>query len=178
MNVKNSTSFCIRHALRLVCDTAALHLKVAIASQRTSRQMRVERPIRACLTLAMRSLLHLIICLGLIIGGGCGGKKSSQTPALTGSADISTNAFSVDSKFTVLPEEGMKGKVVWLNASLRFVVLTFPLGQVPTLDQRLSVYRNGSRVGELKVTGPQRDENTVADIVSGEAQKDDDVREK
>jgi hypothetical protein len=126
----------------------------------------------------MRSLLHLFICLGLVVGGGCGGKKSSQTPALTGSADASTQAFSVDSKFTVLPEEGMKGRVVWLNANLRFVVLTFPLGQVPAMDQRLSVYRNGIRVGELKITGPQRDENTVADIVSGEAQKDDEVREK
>lgn len=45
------------------------------------------------------------------------------------------------------------------------------------MGKRLNVYRNGLKVGELKVTGPQRDNNTVADIVAGECQVGDEVRE-
>jgi hypothetical protein len=54
-------------------------------------------------------------------------------------------------------------------------VLTYPFGGVPAVGQRLNVYRNGKKVAELKITGPQRDINTVADIVSGEVQENDEV---
>ena len=64
-----------------------------------------------------------------------------------------------------------------VNADARFVVMTFPLGGVPLVEQRLYVYRKGLKVGELKVTGPQRDNNTVADIISGELQVNDEVRQ-
>jgi len=80
--------------------------------------------------------------------------------------------------FVITPDEGPNGRVASVNAGLRFVVLTFPVGQIPTADAHLNVYRNGNKVGELKVTGPQRDDNTVADIISGDAQKGDEVREK
>jgi hypothetical protein len=33
------------------------------------------------------------------------------------------------------------------------------------------------KVGELKVTGPARDQNTVADITAGEAQPGDEARD-
>ena len=46
------------------------------------------------------------------------------------------------------------------------------------VGQRLNVYRFGLKVGEIKVTGPQRDDNIVGDIVAGEARKGDDVREQ
>lgn len=66
------------------------------------------------------------------------------------------------------------GRVAKVNP--RFVVLTYPFGGVPTVGQLLTVYRNGKKVGELKITGPQRDINTVADIISGEVQENDEVR--
>lgn len=65
-----------------------------------------------------------------------------------------------------------------MNANLRFVVVTFPLGQLPPTDSRMNVFRNGAIVGEVKITGPQRDDNSVADIVLGDAQKGDEVRQK
>jgi hypothetical protein len=34
------------------------------------------------------------------------------------------------------------------------------------------------KVAEIKVTGPQRDNNTVADLVSGDAQVGDEVRDQ
>ncbi len=34
------------------------------------------------------------------------------------------------------------------------------------------------KVGEVKITGPQQDNNIVADLVTGEAQVGDDVRDQ
>lgn len=66
------------------------------------------------------------------------------------------------------------GRVAVVNS--KFVVLIFPFGKVPGIGQHLNIYRDEKKVGELKVTGPQRDINTVADIVSGNAEIDDEVR--
>jgi len=82
-----------------------------------------------------------------------------------------------DSELIVTPETGLIGKVTSVNANARFVVINFPIGKMPAVDSRLNVYRRGLKVGEVKVTGPQRDDNTIADIVSGDAQPKDEVRE-
>ncbi len=66
------------------------------------------------------------------------------------------------------------GRVAKVNAT--FVILTFPVGGIPRVDQKLNVYRKGVKVGEVKVTGPERDINTVADIISGAPQVSDEVR--
>ena len=44
--------------------------------------------------------------------------------------------------------------------------------------QALALYRQGQKIGEVKVTGPQQDDNIIADITSGEAEAGDEVREK
>lgn len=68
------------------------------------------------------------------------------------------------------------GRVASVDIGKRFAVVTFPFGGVPGAGQRLNVYRNSAKVAEVKVTGPQRDINTVADIVFGEVQVNDEVR--
>jgi hypothetical protein len=78
----------------------------------------------------------------------------------------------------VAPAAGLTGKVARYNEAGRFVVLEFPVGRMPRQEQTLFVYRNGVKVGELKVTGPQREEHIVADLVAGEAQPGDEVRER
>jgi hypothetical protein len=55
-------------------------------------------------------------------------------------------------------------------------VLTFPLGAMPALERRLNVYRNGLKVAEVKITGPQLDINIDADMVAGECRIGDEVR--
>jgi hypothetical protein len=55
-------------------------------------------------------------------------------------------------------------------------VLNFPIGRMPLMDQRVEVYRQGLKVGELRITGPQLDDNIVADILTGEVQPGDQVR--
>lgn len=76
----------------------------------------------------------------------------------------------------VTPLNELSGKVASVNAGLRFAVLDFYLVQLPPVDQRLGVYRQGQKVGEVKITGPARDHNIVADITAGEAQVGDEVR--
>lgn len=78
----------------------------------------------------------------------------------------------------VTPARSLAGKVARYNDAGRFVVLEFPVGQMAALEQRLFVYRNGLKVGELKVTGPQRDDHIVADLTNGEAQAGDEVRDQ
>ena len=76
----------------------------------------------------------------------------------------------------VTASESTNGKVAYVNVPARFVVLNFPIGKIPAMDQKMTVYRQGQKVGEVKINGPQRDTNIVADIVSGEAQTGDEVR--
>jgi hypothetical protein len=77
----------------------------------------------------------------------------------------------------IKPDLRPSGRVAMVNAEARFVVISFPPGPVPPTDHRLSVYRNGLKVGEVKVTGPRNENNTVADITAGDVQVHDEVRE-
>ena len=57
-------------------------------------------------------------------------------------------------------------------------MLSFPVGQMPAMGQRLFLYRGGLKVAEVKITGPQNDNNIVADVVDGDAQAGDEVRDQ
>lgn len=78
----------------------------------------------------------------------------------------------------VTPDYSLSAKVVSVNTVGRFVVLSFPSGILPKLDQTLFLYRGGLKVAELRVTGPQQESNIVADLASGDAQVGDTVSEK
>ena len=116
--------------------------------------------------------------LATLLSSGCVlGKKRSPNPGTAQTIAGTNNISKTDLKLIVTPETALIGKVAAANANARFVVLNFPVGRLPSLDQRLNVYRNGLKVGEVKTTGPQRDDNTVADIIAGEARVGDEVRE-
>ncbi len=76
----------------------------------------------------------------------------------------------------ITPDLRPIGRVQAVNTRGRFVVVSFPDSSMPALDQRLGVYRNGQKIGEVKITGPQREINVVADIVTGEPQAQDEVK--
>src|SRR2546426_8913267 len=90
-------------------------------------------------------------------------------------------AVGRDEKVGSRPEvtlvEAVLGTVVSVNPALRFLCMDFPIRKLPVLEQRLNVYRNGQKVGEVKVTGPGRDTTIAGDIMAGEAQVGDEVRE-
>ena len=79
-------------------------------------------------------------------------------------------------KLIVTPSSVVAGTASLVNANARYVVVSYPLGVLPEIGCRLNVYRNGLKVGELRISGPQRDVNTVADILAGEVQVGDEVR--
>lgn len=78
----------------------------------------------------------------------------------------------------VTPDESLSATVLSVNTVGRFVVLNFPEGGMPKLDQHMFLYRAGLKTGEVKIAGPQQDTSIVADIVSGDAQPGDTVRDQ
>jgi hypothetical protein len=79
----------------------------------------------------------------------------------------------------VTPDNSLTARVVSCNSAGRFVVLGFPVGQMPKPYQSLFLYRNGLKVGEVKIdSSQQRDNLIVADLVTGEAQVGDEVRDR
>ena len=115
----------------------------------------------------MKNSLLFCLLLGVAVATGCASKKhkvNAAKPAVTASQTI------------VTPDVSIAAKVVSVNAVGQFVVLDFPNGNLPKLQQVLSLYRAGLKTGEVKITGPQADNDIVADIVSGEAKISDTVR--
>jgi hypothetical protein len=101
-----------------------------------------------------------------------------STPAPTKPAAVSTAPAAVALPTIVTPDTSLAGKVVAYNASARFAVLSFPAGPMPRQDQSIFLYRGGLKVGEIKITGPQSDNNTVGDVVNGDVQVGDEVRDQ
>jgi hypothetical protein len=116
----------------------------------------------------MKLLLPLTLVIAGMLATGCLHHRPAHpaTPAAVAPQSI------------VTPDNSLTARVVSYNASGRFVVLGFPVGQMPKLDQGLFLYRNGMKIGEVKITGPQRENNIVADLVTGEAQIGDEVRDR
>ena len=113
----------------------------------------------------MKFILPLTCVFAGMLLAGCAHHRSA--PATVPAGSTST---------IVTPNDSPGGKVVASNAAGRFVVLSFPTAQMPKVDQSLFLYRAGLKVAEIRITGPQSDDNTVADIVTGEAQVGDEVR--
>lgn len=128
------------------------------------------------LTRFMRTVVYLAALLAVLGSTGCFWHKHEKPPPPLTPIGV-TKPVTNENTFIVTPEEGLHGRIASVNANLRFVVLTFPIGQMPATDTHLNVYRNGNKVAELKVTGPQREDNTVADVTSGDPIAGDEVRE-
>jgi hypothetical protein len=134
--------------------------------------MRVDPSPEDYFTAVMRRVLILLV-LGFVAALGCAHKRASQ-PKGNFEPALPSNRPNL----TITHELLVVGKIVSANPTGRFVILNFPLGQMPPNGQRLNVYRQGLKVGEVRITGPQRDDNIVADISAGAATVGDDVREK
>jgi hypothetical protein len=108
----------------------------------------------------------MLVSVGFLLAGCVHHKPAQPTAVIKPAPTI------------VTPDTSLAGKVVSYNDVGRFVVLNFPVGQMPKMNQRLFLYRAGLKVAEVTVTGPQSDDNTVADLASGDAQIGDDVRDR
>jgi hypothetical protein len=93
------------------------------------------------------------------------------TDGVSGRTAARTNPPSADP--IVLPASG---RVEQVNLGQRFVVIDYTLGGMPALQSLVNVYRNDQKVGELRLSGPERNGFVAADIVDGFIQVDDEVR--
>jgi hypothetical protein len=119
----------------------------------------------------MKPFVPLMFLVAGIFATGCAHQQSLFAPVPVQSAPGLSQTI-------VTPDNSLTGKVVSYNSVGRFVVLGFPVGQMAKMDQTLFLYRAGLKVAEIKITGPQRDNNTVADLVGGDAQVGDEVRDQ
>ncbi len=131
----------------------------------------------------MKSLTSLTLALVGMLATGCANHKAAPTtkpvkPAVVVRQTAVKPAATVAPQTIVTPDSSLAARVASYNAAGRFVVLSFPPGQMPKLEQSFFLYRDGMKVGEVKITGPQRDNNIVADIVTGEAQVGNEVRDQ
>ncbi len=135
----------------------------------------------------MRVILVLLLGSGLLVG--CKHAKPSD-PANAGSETVVKKSAEKESsrtksassretgtaarKATALNEPS--GKIASVNPNLRFVVIDFAFNPVPQPDQSLSVYRDGQKVGEVKISAQSRNNIIAADITAGDARIGDEVR--
>ena len=127
----------------------------------------------------MRMLLSVMLLLALAVSG-CARKEAADqqftAQPYTGAPVATGTTAATNRPPVVTPGTALVGKVALVNTAARFVVLNFPLGKMAAAEQHLNVYRGGVKVGEVKVSGPQRGENIVADLVAGEAEMGDEAR--
>lgn len=135
----------------------------------------------------MRTWIVLLLA-GVMLGGGCAGKGKATVDAVPagvgpvqgGEALLPAEggAITNTSRLIITPDHMLVGKVVSYNDAGRFVVLDFPLGQLPAAERRMFIYRAGLKVGEVRINAWQREHFIVADLLAGEAQEGDHVRAK
>jgi hypothetical protein len=143
----------------------------------------------------MKNLLPIsLVVLALVFSGsGCAWMKR-HTPWHHHAANANANATQPaptakakpkgkkqaqnHDQLIVTPDDSLAAKVLAVNAVGRFVVLDFPGGHMPKMDQHMFLYRSGLKSAEVKIVGPQQDTSIVADIISGDAQTGDVVRDQ
>ena len=128
----------------------------------------------------MRVFLVSICVVALASAGGCG--KTTAPPSSSGNTSPGTIGLSQGKpeqssvRPIITPSIDTVGRAITVNQQARYAVLSYPLGNLPSIGSRVYSYRNGLKTGELRVSGPERENNTVADILSGECQPGDEVR--
>lgn len=115
-------------------------------------------------TAAMRCIGWLLVGT-LLISVGCATSRSSKEPAKPAGNNL-----------IVTPGHELTGRVSLVNTSSRYAIVAFPIGALPATGSVLGVYRDGLKVGELKVNGPQMDNLITADLVTGDCGAGDEVR--
>jgi hypothetical protein len=115
------------------------------------------------------SLVLVLLCAtAFILGCKSSGSGQNRTAAARGPSD--PNIITTAATNTV-------GRIAAVNAQARYVVVEFtPGAPLPQVEQRMNVYRGSLKVGELKITGPARSNNTAGDITAGDAAIGDAVK--
>jgi hypothetical protein len=125
------------------------------------------------LTRDMRSILVLALSGALLLG--CKHSKPAETEAAPG-REAGARGAATQATIRATPIHESSGAVASVNPDLRFVVIDFHLNPPPRVDQRMGVYRQGLKVGEVRISKQSHNSIIAADIMAGEARVGDTVR--
>jgi hypothetical protein len=141
------------------------------------KKLKISRPppgrlksIDFCQASAFTAEMRLLLVGMALLLCGCAGK----TPARQAEAYTAVQPSPTHPIITL--DTGALGKIMRVHQDGKFVVINFPFSRFPRLDDRLNVYRQGQKVGEVKIVGPQLEDNFVANITAGQLQPGDEVR--
>lgn len=118
-----------------------------------------------------------MLLLAGVLTGGCRTSSPSRTTPMGASPEGAGGGEAPAPAQRVTPLNELVGRIASVNGPLRFVVIDFPLGRLPQVEQPMAVYRQGQKVAELRVTGPSNGTNIAADIIAGQVASGDEVRE-
>lgn len=143
---------------------------------------------------SMMGILIMVMTLALLTGcasspeskfeSAATKKKTVKTLANKPDASIgafrpstSSDSLTITNKSQIITlSERSSGRVAAINAVARFAVVDYALNPLPPLNMVLGVYRQGVKVGEVRITGPAEHDNIAADILTGDVQIGDEVR--
>lgn len=110
----------------------------------------------------------MLIWLGLAAMGCAGNHSRSAAAAPTAKPNPASAA--------PVPVEVPSARITLVRSEYKFVVIDFSSRALPPLGARLTVFRNGKRVGEVQITEPVRARFAAADILDGELRAGDEAR--
>jgi hypothetical protein len=108
-----------------------------------------------------------LLCMAVFVAG-C---ANSKAPA---HAAVPPDQMRTQPTY-ITPDLKTVGRVELVNTQGRFVVISFPPGHVPPSGQHWRITHAGLQIGEVTISGPQREVDTVADIVDGTANVGDEA---
>jgi hypothetical protein len=111
----------------------------------------------------------------VVASSGCFLREKKEMPA-QGPASAFKVRPAGNTNVVLTPTTSPVGRVASVNKQANIVVARFPVGQVPAKDARLSIFRGGQKVGEVKMSEETAETLRVGDIISGSAQEGDEVR--
>lgn len=150
-------------------------------SSKDLERFAINRPVTHVSWCSFRTRLAFAF-VGILALAGCAAPKPSttewpRTPSAHNTGPAPSNAPNSNPAVIVTPAQGTTGRITSINPVVRYVVISYAVGvPLPPVEQRLSVYRAGLKVAEVKISGPSRDTHTVGDIIAGECQVGDEVR--
>ena len=107
--------------------------------------------------------------LVLLLIVGCSSPQQTTEPA------FKVRPVGSQTNLVITPAKSAVGHIRSVKPQLKFVVIDFPVGQVPAEETRLSIFRAGAKVGEVKISGSPKGTFIVGDILTGSAQEGDEV---
>lgn len=115
------------------------------------------------------------LLIAALFGAGCVGTKDAKEK---GKPSVPPKPAKAQPNLApvIEPVSAFSGKVVLVNAPLRYIVVEGTIGRLPPVEQSLNVYRDGQKVALVVVSGQSRGANFAADISQGDVRVGDTVR--